>query len=37
MIGADFLIDANGTIQMAYYGSYLGDHLPMKDVFQLLK
>ena len=29
---ADFLIDKNGVIQMAYYGSDEGDHLPFEQV-----
>lgn len=29
---ADFLIDADGTIAVAYYGSDEGDHLPIPDV-----
>jgi hypothetical protein len=28
-IGADFLIDENGLVNTAYYGKYLGDHLPI--------
>jgi len=28
-IPADFLIDENGAIEIAYYGKYLGDHLPL--------
>lgn len=31
-IGADFLIDENGKVQTAYYGKYIGDHLPMSDI-----
>jgi thioredoxin-dependent peroxiredoxin len=31
-IGADFLIDENGNIKMAYYGKYVGDHLPISDI-----
>jgi len=31
-IGADFLIDESGRIKAAYYGSYVGDHLPMVDL-----
>lgn len=28
-IAADFLIDENGNISIAYYGKYLGDRLPL--------
>lgn len=28
-IPADFLIDEKGRIEIAYYGKYLGDHLPL--------
>lgn len=31
-IGADFLIDENGNIAIAYYGKFVGDHLPMKNI-----
>jgi peroxiredoxin len=31
-IGADFLIDENGTIQSAYYGKFVGDHLPVEEI-----
>lgn len=31
-IGADFLIDENGTIQTAYYGKFVGDHLPVEEI-----
>jgi hypothetical protein len=31
-IGADFLIDETGIIQVAYYGKYVGDHLPVADI-----
>lgn len=31
-IGADFLIDENGKVQVAYYGKYIGDHLPISDI-----
>lgn len=29
---ADFLIDRNGVIQVAYYGSDEGDHLPIEEI-----
>lgn len=31
-IGADFLINENGKVQTAYYGKYIGDHLPMSEI-----
>ena len=31
-IGADFLIDENGIIQVAYYGKFVGDHLPVNEI-----
>ncbi len=31
-IGADFLIDENGLVKRAYYGNFLGDHLPVEDI-----
>jgi thioredoxin-dependent peroxiredoxin len=31
-IAADFLIDENGNIIIAYYGKYLGDRLPIEDI-----
>ena len=35
-IGADFLISEDGTIHTAYYGSYIGDHLPVSEIKQFL-
>lgn len=35
-IGADFLIDENGNIKKAYYGKYLGDHLPLVEIREFL-
>jgi peroxiredoxin len=35
-IGADFLIDEQGNIRTAYYGKFLGDHLPIADIQQFL-
>ena len=29
---ADFLVDENGTIQVAWYGKDEGDHLPINDI-----
>ncbi|WP_343632746.1 redoxin domain-containing protein [Fluviicola sp.] len=31
-IGGDFLIDENGTVKKAYYGKYIGDHLPLEQI-----
>ena len=31
-IGADFLIDEKGIIQVAYYGKFVGDHLPVDEI-----
>lgn len=36
-IGADFLIDESGVVQRAYYGRFLGDHLPVGEVREFLK
>lgn len=36
-IGADFLIDENGNILEAYYGKYLGDHLPVENIKSFLQ
>lgn len=33
-IGADFLIDEEGIIQIAYYGKFVGDHLPVSDIIR---
>lgn len=35
-IGADFLIDENGNVKTAYYGKFVGDHLPLADIKQFL-
>jgi peroxiredoxin len=35
-IGADFLLDENGKLLLAYYGQYVGDHLPIHSIKQLL-
>lgn len=35
-ISADFLIDENGNVQTAYYGKYIGDHLPIDKIKQFL-
>lgn len=31
-IGADFLIDDQGIIHTAYYGKFVGDHLPVDEI-----
>lgn len=31
-IGADFLIDEKGIVQVAYYGKYVGDHLSVNEI-----
>jgi peroxiredoxin len=35
-ISADFLIDENGNVATAYYGKYVGDHLPLDAIRQFL-
>ncbi len=35
-IGADFLLDEHGKIIRAYYGKYVGDHLPVAEIKRLL-
>jgi thioredoxin-dependent peroxiredoxin len=35
-IGADFLIDEKGVVNTAYYGKYVGDHLPLSAIKQFL-
>lgn len=35
-IGADFLIDKQGNVKTAYYGKYLGDHVPISDIKKFL-
>lgn len=35
-ISADFLIDENGNIATAYYGKFIGDHLPIANIKQFL-
>ncbi len=34
---ADFLIDPEGVIQIAYYGSDLADHLPLRQITEALE
>lgn len=36
-IGADFLVDEKGTIQVAYYGKFVGDHLPVEEITKWVK
>jgi peroxiredoxin len=35
-IGADFLIDEKGNVARAYYGKFIGDHLPVESIKQFL-
>jgi peroxiredoxin len=35
-ISADFLINENGNVQTAYYGKFIGDHLPIADIKRFL-
>ena len=35
-ISADFLIDEEGNVKTAYYGKFIGDHLPLVDKKQFL-
>jgi len=37
MMPADFLINPDGTIRLAYYGNDIGDHLPFDDLFAALE
>lgn len=37
VIPADFLIDENGIIQTAYYGTCINDHVPMEQIEAFLK
>ena len=36
LLPADFLIDPNGKIELAYYGKHFGDHVPIKQLFSLV-
>ena len=36
MVPADFLIGPDLTVQVAYYGNDIGDHLPVKKIYQWL-
>jgi peroxiredoxin len=36
MVPADFLIGPDLTVQLAYYGRDIGDHLPIKKIYQWL-
>ncbi len=31
-LSADFLVNENGIIETAYYGKFVGDHLPVKEI-----
>ena len=35
-IGADFLIDENRVVKIAYYGKYLGDHVSIENIKKFL-
>lgn len=35
-IGAEFLIDENGNLLKVYYGKFIGDHLPISEIKQIL-
>jgi thioredoxin-dependent peroxiredoxin len=35
-IGADFIIDEKGNVQTAYYGKYVGDHLSIEEIKNIL-
>ena len=37
MVPADFLIDPDLTVQVAYYGSDIGDHLPIEKIYEWLE
>ena len=36
MVPADFLIGPDLTVEVAYYGSDIGDHLPLEKIYQWL-
>lgn len=36
-IGADFLIDEKGVVKKAYYGGYVGDHLPLAEILKFIQ
>lgn len=36
-IGADFLIDEKGVVKNAYYGDYVGDHLPLAEILSFIQ
>ena len=36
-IGADFLVDENGIIHIAYYGKFVGDHYPVNEIVKWVK
>jgi thioredoxin-dependent peroxiredoxin len=36
-IGADFLIDERGVVVRSYYGKFVGDHLPVRDVLEFIQ
>lgn len=36
-ISADFLIDERGNVNTAYYGRFVGDHLPIDEIIKFIK
>lgn len=36
-IGADFLLDENGTVLIAWYGKYIGDNLPITAIREAME
>lgn len=36
-IGADFLIDEKGVVKRAFYGDYVGDHLPVTEILKFIQ
>ena len=36
MVPADFLIGPDLTVEVAYYGGDIGDHLPIENIYQWL-
>lgn len=36
-IGADFLIDEKGIVKKAFYGAYIGDHLPVAEILKFIE
>lgn len=36
LLGGDFLIGENGVLRKVYYNQFLGDHLPVKEIFAFI-